>query len=132
MKTFHSLPNPAAMDFPQEESIVWDEDVSRLDYVREIELSAYARRRPTPWHGEGRRVGYTVLGADAHNDGYPRAFQRRLFFLKKHDRDSAPDGVYSLGAPCEAVDPRTIRPGYRGVLTDRAWGGPLKAAGRGM
>ncbi|MGW0665196.1 DUF6009 family protein [Streptodolium elevatio] len=30
-----------------------------------------------------------------------------------HDRDQDPDGLYATGAPCEAVDPRTISPGVR-------------------
>ena len=110
----------------QEECIVWEEDVETLDYVWEIVVNAGTRRRPVPWHGEGRRVGYAVLTRDAENDGLPGMFGRRLFFLKGHDRDSAPNGVYSTGAPCEAVDPRTVRPGLRGELTERAWGRSLE------
>ncbi len=97
---------------PSEEAIVWEEDIARLDYVREFRATAYSRRRPGPWRGEGRRVGYSVLRADAPNTGQPGTFKRRVFFLKDHDRDSEPDGVYrSPGEPCEAVDPRLISPG---------------------
>jgi hypothetical protein len=38
-------------------------------------------------------------------------FTRRLFFLKDYDRDSDPTGIYQIGEPCEAIDPRQVRPG---------------------
>jgi hypothetical protein len=41
-----------------------------------------------------------------------------------HDRYFEPEGCYRHGAPAEARDPRTIAPGRRGEITDRAWGGP--------
>jgi hypothetical protein len=95
-----------------EEAIVWEEDIDRLDYVREVWATAYSRRRPVPWHGEGRRVGYSVLRADSPNTGQPGTFKRRVFFLKDHDRDSEPEGVYGTpDAPCEAVDPRLVMVG---------------------
>ncbi len=96
----------------REQSIVWEEDISRLPYVREIELPAGTRQRPVPWRNEGRRVGYAVLrkgaGADIPGSGL---FTRRLFFLKDYDRDSDPTGIYQTGEPCEAIDPRQVRPG---------------------
>ena len=110
-------------------NIVWDEDISHLDYVREIVVYARTRQRPVPWHGEGRRVGYTVLSKEAPNFAEPgesRMFLRRLFFLLEHDRDRDPDGVYSTGAPMEAVDPRTVRPNVKGQLTERAWERPFR------
>lgn len=106
-----------------EERIVWEEDIRRLDYVREFHITASTRRRPIPWHGEGRRVGYSVLRPDAKNNGHPGTFARRVFFLKDHDRDSEPDGVYrSPGEPCEAVDPRLVAPGVgrRSMLGETA------------
>ncbi len=96
----------------REQSIVWEEDISRLPYVREIELPAGTRQRPVPWGNEGRRVGYAVLrtGASADIPG-SGMFTRRLFFLKDYDRDSDPTGIYQIGEPCEAIDPRQVRPG---------------------
>jgi hypothetical protein len=80
--------------------------------VRSFEYQASGRRRIAKWPMEGRRVGYAVLRPDApHDPQLPGNFTRRVFFLKDHDRDSDPDGVYSYGAPAEAVDPRTITPG---------------------
>jgi len=106
-----------------EAEIVWEEDPSNFDYVRSYELTTSGRKRIAKWTGEGRRVGYAVLRQDApHDPCFPGRFTRRIFFLKDHDRDSAPNGVYRCGAPCEAVDPRTISPAVPGRLTPRAWG----------
>lgn len=104
-------------------SIIWTEDISNIDYVREIEVDAGTRQRPVRWTGEGRRVGYAVLSKDA--PGRFSMFRRRLFCLKDYDRDRDPEGTYKHGAPCEAVDPRTVAPNKPGELTERAWGGPL-------
>lgn len=112
----------------REQSIVWEEDIDDLDYVREFVVEANTRQRPVPWgdNREGRRVGYAVLFADSRNDGRPGTFNRRVFFLKDYDRDSDPEGPYSdYGAPSEAVDPRTVAPGVPGTITDRAWGRPV-------
>lgn len=108
-----------------EDGIVWTEDISRLDYVREVvDETAATRRRPLPWRGPGRRVGYSVLAADAPNNGMPGMFTRRIFWVNDHDRSEQPNGVYRTGTPSEGVDPRTVAPGVRGELTDRAWGAP--------
>lgn len=99
------------MKLSSEQSIIWEEDIDRLDYVREIELPAATRQRPVPWRGEGRRVGYAVLRPDARNSGSPGTFNRRVFFLKDYDRDTEPAGIYEIGEPAEAIDPRLVRPG---------------------
>ncbi|AZM89012.1 transcription factor [Streptomyces sp. W1SF4] len=115
-------------DIGHEDDIVWTEDVESFDYVRETVVdNAGTRRRPVSWRGHaGRRVGYAVLKQDAPNsDGAPGMFSRRVFWVKEHDRSEQPDGVYSTGAPTEAVDPRTVAPGVWGELTERAWGGKL-------
>lgn len=115
-----------------EEAIVWTEDVSDMDYVRQsMEFFASTRRRPVAWRGVGRRVGYSVLRGDApSDDGWPGRFVRRIFWLKPNDRSEQPHGVYERMAPSEAVDPRTINPGVWGDLTDRAWGEPRPGACR--
>ncbi|MCJ1678319.1 DUF6009 family protein [Streptomyces sp. APSN-46.1] len=115
-------------DIRHEEEIVWTENVDSFDYVRETLVDgAGTRRRPVSWRGQvGRRVGYAVLKKDApSNRDAPGMFSRRLFWVKEHDRSEQPDGVYSSGAPTEAVDPRTVAPGVPGELTERAWGGKL-------
>jgi hypothetical protein len=109
-----------------EVEIVWEEDPSNFDYVRCYELQTSGRKRIAKWPMEGRRVGYAVLRPDApHDPRLPGTFTRRVFFLKRHDRDSQPNGVYRTGAPAEAVDPWTVSPGVAAWLTPRAWGAPL-------
>ncbi|MFD5111659.1 DUF6009 family protein [Streptomyces sp. NPDC058391] len=109
-----------------ETEIVWTENFQRLDYVREtLDTSAGTRFRPLPWNGPGQRVGYSTLAADAPNNGSPGRFTRRIFWVKDSDRSAQPDGTYRTTAPTEAVDPRTVRPGVMGELTERAWGKPL-------
>ncbi|MER0446610.1 DUF6009 family protein [Streptomyces sp. Edi4] len=115
-------------DIKHEDEIVWTEDVSSFDYVRETLVDGVGtRRRPVSWRGQvGRRVGYAVLKAEAPSDrDAPGMFARRVFWVKEHDRSEQPSGPYSSGAPTEAVDPRTVAPGICGELTERAWGGPL-------
>jgi hypothetical protein len=108
--------------------IVWTEDVSALDYVREtLSVDAGTRRGPVPWRGHGRRVGYSVLRADAPSGIAPGKFSRRVFWIKDHDRSEQPNGIYQTAAPSEAIDPRTVSPGVWGEITERAWGGPLPA-----
>lgn len=49
-----------------EDGIGWTDDVERFDYVRQsVELSASTRRRPVPWSGTGRGVGYAMFRPDA-------------------------------------------------------------------
>lgn len=117
------LKDRAALE--HEEQIVWTEDVSGFDYVRQtVERLSMTRRKPVGWHGTGRRVGYSVLKSDAPSGDTGR-FVRRVFWVKDYDRSEQPDGTYKTSAPSEAVDPRTVAPGVWGELTERAWGGPL-------
>lgn len=109
---------------PHEDGIVWTEDINRLDYVREfVDTTASTRRRPVPWRGPGRRVGYSVLAKNAPNNGSPGWFTRRLFWVNDHDRSEDPTGAYATGCPIEGVDPRTVAPGVPGQQTDQAWHG---------
>lgn len=71
--------NTTALEY--EDGIVWTEDIERFAYVRQsVEFSASTRRRPVPWHGTGRRVGYAVLRADAPSGDVPGKFVRRVFW----------------------------------------------------
>jgi len=108
----------------REVGVVWVDDVENPDYVRELVINwADTRQGPIHWDGAGRMIGYSVLAADTPNNGHPCCFTRRVFVLYSRDRDSDPNGLYETGAPCEAVDPRTVRPCHCGVITDRAWAG---------
>ncbi|MCB5910147.1 DUF6009 family protein [Streptomyces pinistramenti] len=111
-----------------EESIVWTEGVEGFDYVREtLVRDAATRRRAVPWPGPGRRVGYSVLRANAPSGDGPGMFTRRVFWVKEYDRSEygKQKGPYRTGTPSEGVDPRTVKPGTWGEQTDRAWGAPL-------
>ncbi|WP_373310948.1 DUF6009 family protein [Streptomyces alanosinicus] len=64
--------------------------------------------------------GRHPLQPGAASDSDSGLFPRRAFFLLAHDRDQQPHGPYSVGAPGEAVDPRTIQPGKVGAKTPRS------------
>lgn len=94
-----------------------------------LDLFASSRRRPVGWNGLGRRVGYATLRADAPVGAVGGRFAPRVFWIGNGDRSEALEGAYRIGAPAEAVDPRTVAPGAWEELTDRAWGGALTSAG---
>jgi hypothetical protein len=103
-----------------EEEVVWLEEPDHLDYVRQALDKVSTRRGKPRYSRDGRLVGYTTLAADAERDPDSGLFARRTFFLLPHDRDSDPTGDYQVGAPGEAVDPRTIEPGKVGAKTPRS------------
>lgn len=112
--------------------IIWLECIDQLDYVREAYVHSTSwRERPSTPSDADRLVGYAVLAAP-DRAGVPAGElrDRRIFYLKPGDRDADPDeplppsDPYAPpGAPCEAVDPRTVAPGEPGVLTERVWSG---------
>ncbi|MFX4295192.1 DUF6009 family protein [Streptomyces bohaiensis] len=105
-----------------EAAIVWLEDTTNLDYVRQA-LDKTGRRTGKPRYArDGRMVGYTDLDKDAEANPDSGLYQRRTFFLLPHDRPNDPDGIYKAGAPGEAVDPRTIEAGRVGTKTPRSQG----------
>ncbi|MEU3838455.1 DUF6009 family protein [Streptomyces sp. NPDC028635] len=107
-----------------EVDLVWLEDISELDYVRQSLDRLPTRRGRPAYHRDGRMVGYALLGPQAKPSRSSGTFRRRVFWLLPHDRDTAPDGLYATGAPAEAVDPRTLAPGSKGRKTDRSEGEP--------
>lgn len=116
-------------DLMHEDRLVWLEDISALDYVRQS-LDRVARRRGRPpYHRPGRLVGYAELSNEAKASRASGSFVRRVFWLAPHDRDQQPDGTYAAAAPSEAVDPRTVAPKETGDKTERSQGGPLSTAG---
>lgn len=110
----------AQLDY--EVRIEWEKDPEQYDYVRVSTKTVGTRKQgvPTP---VGVRVGYSVLSDNAPNIGRPGTFQRRVYWLKEHDRAFEPEGVYETGTPAEAIDPTTIEPGKPGSMTDTAWNG---------
>lgn len=110
-----------------EAEVVWLEDPSDLDYVRQALDKVYARRGRPRYERDGRLIGYTNLKPAAASDPDSGLFARRTFFLLPHDRDNDPTGPYEVGAPGEAVDPRTIEPGKVGAKTPRSQKGRSSA-----
>lgn len=109
-------------------ALVWLEDISRLDYVRQSLDRLPTRRGKPTYHRDGRMVGYAQLGPGAKPSRSSGTFRRRVFWLLPHDRDTEPDGLYATGAPAEAVDARTLAPGRKGLKTERSEGGPVSSA----
>ncbi|MFJ6939930.1 DUF6009 family protein [Streptomyces sp. NPDC101132] len=108
--------------------LVWLEDISRLDYVRQSLDRLPTRRGKPAYHRDGRMVGYALLGPGAKPSRSSGTFRRRVFWLLPHDRDTDPEGLYATGAPAEAVDAGTLAPGSKGRKTERSEGGPLRSA----
>jgi hypothetical protein len=96
---------------PNEEAVIWLEDVSTLPYVRENFAITHRRQSRIPYGGEGRVVGYTILSKNAPRrsvDDFGRPeFLRRVFILTEGDRANQLALKYY---PMEAVDPRSIAP----------------------
>ncbi|MEU6868356.1 DUF6009 family protein [Streptomyces sp. NPDC046876] len=110
-----------------EVELVWLEDVSGLDYVRQSLDRLPTRRGKPAYHRDGRMVGYAQLGPRAKPSRSSGTFRRRVFWLLPHDRDTDPEGLYAKGAPAEAVDARTLAPGSKGRKTERSEGGPMSS-----
>lgn len=99
--------------------IVWVEDVSHMPYVRQFLATTVPSRtrRPSRSHHPGQLVGYATLRASARSGACRWMFSRRIFWLREDDRE-----CHRLGAgcwphvPCEAVDPRSVRPRVPGRL----------------
>lgn len=115
-------------DLIHEAEVVWLEPVDDLDYVRQTLDKTKRRNNRPPYARDGRMVGYARLDDNADPDPDSGLYKRRVFYLLPHDRDSIPDGLYSEGAPGEAVDPRTIAPKKPGSKTDRSQRGPAVAS----
>ncbi|MEU8892972.1 DUF6009 family protein [Streptomyces sp. NPDC048442] len=106
-------------DLVHEVEIVWLEEPDH-DYVRQA-LDKQPKRRGQPRYArDGRLIGYANLSPDAQASYDSGLFTRRTFFLLPHDRSHAPHGDYEVGAPLEAVDPSTVRPGEPGRKTPRS------------
>lgn len=111
-------------EISHETALVWLEDITDLDYVRQSLDRLPTRKGKPAYHRDGRMVGYALLGPTAKPSRASGTFRRRVFWLLPHDRDSEPDGLYTTGAPAEAVDPRTLEARVKGYKTERSEGGP--------
>ncbi|WP_329583226.1 DUF6009 family protein [Streptomyces sp. NBC_01361] len=112
-----------------ESDLVWLEDITDLDYVRQSLDRLPTRRGKPAYHRDGRMVGCHPR-PQAKASRASGTFRRRVFWLLPHDRDAQPEGLYETGAPAEAVDPRTLEAGAKGYKTERSEGGPPPTAMR--
>ena len=113
-----------AGDLTHEETVVWLENPENLYYGRQALDTTRRRNTKPPYARDGRMVGYALLDDQAEPDPDSGLYNRRVFFLLPHDRDSLPGGLYREGAPGEAVDPRTIEVKKVGEKTPRSQNGP--------
>ena len=105
-------------DLKHESELVWLEDITRLDYVRQSLDRLPTRTGKPAYHRDGRMVGYATLATDAKASRASGTFRRRVFWLLPHDRDTEPDGLYASSAPAEAIDPATLQPRTKGRKTN--------------
>jgi hypothetical protein len=117
-----------ASQLAHEAELVWLEDITTLQYVRQSLDRLPSRRGRPPFHRDGRMVGYAILGPTAKPSRQSGTHLRRVFWLAPHDRDEQPEGLYATGAPSESVDPRTLAPTQTGYKTERSEGGPASPA----
>ncbi|MBV2353832.1 transcription factor [Streptomyces sp. J2-1] len=115
-------------EISHETELVWLEDISDLDYVRQSLDRLPTRGGKPAYHRDGRMIGYARLGPQAKPSRSSGTFRRRVFWVLPHDRDTDPDGLYAKGAPAEAVDPRTLAARVKGYKTERSEGGPPSTA----
>ncbi|MGW0703301.1 DUF6009 family protein [Streptomyces sp. NPDC002867] len=115
-------------EIKHETELVWLEDIEQLDYVRQSLDRLPTRGGKPAYFRDGRMVGYAILDPKAKASRASGTFRRRVFWLLPHDRDTAPEGLYAMGAPAEAVDPRTLTPGVKCRKTERSEGGPPSTA----
>ena len=114
----HAVPPQPTPDYPGEAGIVWLEDPATLRYVRStVRPCPFRSRKPGHRWYTGRLIGYATLAASVRSK--TGMFPRRMFTVAPHDP------YEGKGAPSEAVDPLTVTPGFKGQMTERAWGGSM-------
>ncbi|MEV0126785.1 DUF6009 family protein [Streptomyces sp. NPDC050703] len=116
---------PQEGDLAQEAEVVWLEDPTDLDYVRQALDKVNTRKGKPRYERDGRLIGYSNLAPKAPRSADSGLFARRTFYLLPHDRPNQPDDPecpYRVGSPLEAVDPRTIAAGKVGEKTPRSQG----------
>ena len=116
--------------------IVWLEDPLKFTYLRESiyhTLDPRRMRLKIPLFGEQAKiVGYEVCTDKSEGVkalGRYTAYSRRVWWLKVHDRDIDPNGVYAYHWPCEAVVPVLIAPGRESVSYFTLFGRGIRKVG---
>jgi hypothetical protein len=103
--------------------IIWREDPLKFTYLREdTYLTTAPVRFPVSrpiFYNQSKIVGYEVVRRK-RSEKSPRVYRRRFWYLKKHDRDIDPNGVYKYSHPTEAVDPPSICLGEESIPYERS------------
>jgi len=128
-------------DLSAEIKLIWLDDISRYDYVRESVITGSVKANQPRQGAERRIVGYTTVTGGRRSK--EAQYDHRIFWLTCHDRgeditkysmtvqwrykcDWAPgEPLTQYGAteyPVEAVDPRTVKIGVPGSHTPRSTG----------
>ncbi len=93
-----------------ERKIIWLDNPLEYPYLRE---GTYVTTSPKVFPVKRfLKNGMRVIGYEIHNKErgeHPKVYSRRYWFLKPHDRDLNPNGVYKYLAPAEAVVPSSIQ-----------------------
>ena len=104
-----------------EASIVWNEDISGLDFVRVATIRNARHRRGRLLMDDPRItvIGYSRLADDAPADPESRTFTRRVFYLREED-----SRLNMNAFPAGSIDPQSIEPGKPGIppkLSERGY-----------
>lgn len=101
--------------------IIWLEDPLKYSYLRETVYITTAPKKiaiKTPiWENQAKIIGYEIFIKE--NEAAQNTYERRVWWLKKSDRDLDPEGVYKNNHPYEAVLPESIRVGEKSTPPKR-------------
>lgn len=75
---------PQEGDLAQEAEIVWLEDLTDLDYVRQALDKVNTRQGKPRYERDGRLIGYSDLAPKAPRSADSGLFARRTFYLLPH------------------------------------------------
>ncbi|PWR71851.1 DUF6009 family protein [Methanospirillum stamsii] len=96
--------------------ITWLDNPLNYSYVRKTSYTSLSSRFPVKTLGKkfqqfGKLIGHELIERKDSNTKGVYLYHHQFYWLKEHDRDLAPDGVYKgprgFGGrmPVEAVDP---------------------------
>lgn len=95
-------------------TLTWIEDPFKYSYIRKSGYIHFGRRFPIKSWGKDISEFAKLIGFEQTGHPSPSIYYYDVYWLKKHDRDLSPDGVYKgkkeFGGfmPSEAVDPKNL------------------------
>lgn len=108
----------------REAHIVWLEDISKMPWVREIEVDFYTQKSISKKRLSELQRGQILVGyAELENEASPtfiegnrKYFSRRIFTLNQNDYQAYEvDSQTKAYHPIEAVEPLSVEPKLRGL-----------------